>query len=242
MANVSRKRALIALLERGRQEEHRVWDQLSEAAREARGTPDAWEMKDVAAHVAEWKDRDASRLDSARDGLTPEETRDFDAANAGIFEAHREESWGEVMDFEARAFEHLISSVEAFTEDDLFDQTAFEWTNGRSLAWFAAFAGYQHPQSHLSDLLIRDGNLAGSEEAQIRIVDAMDAVDDSPRARGTNLYNLACFYALHGMPEKALENLSKSLRLRPDLMDWSKQDSDLDSLRELPAFRALTEA
>lgn len=239
MTNGSRKKALIALLERGRREERRVWDQLSQTSREARGTPEAWSMKDVAAHLAEWKDREASRLDSARDGLTPERTEGFDAANAEIFEIHRDKTWNEVMDLEARAFEHLVASVDALSEETLFDETAFEWTDGRSLAWIAAFTGYHHPQDHLSEVLFKHGDPAGAEAARIRVVEGMATVDNSARARGTYLYNLACFYALHGMPEKALENLSQSFALRPDLVDWSKHDSDLDSLRGLEAFQAL---
>jgi hypothetical protein len=242
MKDNSRKKALIALLERGRQEERRVWDQLSQEARGARGTADAWEMKDIAAHIAEWKERDASRLDCAREGLTPQASGDLDATNAGIFEAHRGKAWDEVMDLEARAFEHLVASVEAFSEDELFDESAFEWANGRSLAWFATFSGYHHPQDHLSDILFKRGDLAGAEAAQLSTIEAMESVDDSPRARGTNLYNLACFYALHGMPEKAVDSLSRSFALRPDLVEWSKQDSDLDSLREVPAFQSLLEA
>jgi hypothetical protein len=241
MTSGTRKSDLIALLERGRQEEHRTWEQYSEAAREARGTPDAWELKDLAAHLAEWKDRDASRLAVAREGLTPEETGDLDDTNAEIFEAHREESWDEVMDLEARAFERLVSTVDSFTEVELFDTNLFAWTKGRSLAWIAAFAGYHHPQDHLSDLLFKRGDVAEAEAARLRVVEAMDAVDNSPRSRGTNRYNLACFYALHGMSEKALESLSVAFTLRPDLVDWSKQDSDLDSLRELPGFQALME-
>jgi hypothetical protein len=242
MTDMSRKKALIALLERGRQEEHRVWDQLSEAAKEAPGTADAWEVKDIVAHIAEWKERDARRLDSAKRGLTPEDAREIDAANAEIFEAHRHKSWTEVMDFEARAFEHLVASVDAFTEDVLFDETAFPWANGRSLAWITVFAGYHHPHDHISLILFGRGDLAGAEATQLNAVKAMESVDDSPRARGTNLYNLACFYALHGMPEKAVQSLSDSFSLRPDLVDWSRQDTDLDSLRDLPDFQSLFRA
>ena len=53
------------------------------------------------------------------------------------------------------------------------------------------------------------------------------------------LYNLACFYATTGQPDKALPLLPEALRLRPDLVEWSKEDSDLDTLRDMPAFQAL---
>jgi hypothetical protein len=70
----------------------------------------------------------------------------------------------------------------------------------------------------------------------------MQSLDDSDSWRGTITYNLACFYALDDQPRPALEKLGQALKLNPGLVDWSKEDSDLDSLRELPDFQALYEA
>lgn len=38
---------------------------------------------------------------------------------------------------------------------------------------------------------------------------------------------------------RAIEELRKSLQLSPQLVEWSKQDTDLDSLRDDPAYQAL---
>lgn len=242
MAGDSRKKALIALLKRGRQEEHLIWGQFTAAEQAAHGTLDNWALKDLAAHISEWKDRDASRLDAARQDRAPEGGLDFDSANLEIFEAHRNKTWAEVMDLEKRAFEHLLASVEAHPESALLDTESVEWTGGRSLAWIAAFTGYYHPHAHVSEFLAKRGDYETAEAIQIRILEAMDSLDDSPRARGTNLYNLACFYALNGVPERALENLSKSFALWPELVEWSTQDADIDSLRGMPAYEALIQA
>lgn len=239
MSEEPRKTALIALLQRGRRDEHKVWEGLSDADKEAQGAPDRWAVKDIAAHISEWKDRDAARLEAAANGLTPDEPADFNAANSEIFGLHRNKSWGEVMRLESHAFESLVSAVEALSEDSLFDARSFEWTKGQTLAGIAANIGYQHPQEHLSEILSKRGNLDEAEAILVRMVEAMTSMDDSPKARGTLVYNLACFYALHGMPDRALENLSESFALRPDLLDWSKQDSDLDSLRSMATFQAL---
>jgi len=234
-----RKLALLALLERGRQEEHDVWDLFPEAEKAAAGTFEHWGLKDLVAHISEWKDRDASRLDSANQRVAPEEPADFDQANTGIFEAHRHKSWLQVVDFEARAFSHLVSSVKALSEEVLLDPQAYAWTEGRTPSWIAAFTGYSHPQDHLSRFLVERGDLETAETIQLRIVEAMGSIDESPRAKGASLYNLACFYALNGMADRAINNLSVSFPLRPDLVDWSKKDSDLDSLRGMAAFQAL---
>ena len=52
-------------------------------------------------------------------------------------------------------------------------------------------------------------------------------------------YNLACCYALAGQAEKAMDALREALRLAPDLTEWSKQDTDLVSLRERPDYQSL---
>lgn len=50
---------------------------------------------------------------------------------------------------------------------------------------------------------------------------------------------MVCFYATNGEPEKALHHLPEALRLRPTLVEVSKRDSDLESLRANPAFQAI---
>jgi hypothetical protein len=56
------------------------------------------------------------------------------------------------------------------------------------------------------------------------------------------IYNLACFFALIGEKEKALNNLKTAFIARPDLIEWSKNDNDLDALREDSDFKALFSA
>jgi hypothetical protein len=53
------------------------------------------------------------------------------------------------------------------------------------------------------------------------------------------LYNAACFEALAGRREAALEHLLAAVALEPDeVRRWAAGDSDLDSLRDDPAFPA----
>lgn len=242
MTDEPRKKSLIDLLERGRREEHSLWDTFTEPEKEAQGTWEHWAIKDNAAHISEWKDRDAARLEAAREGGVLESRPDLNKANAEIYELHREKSWAEIMALEERAFDHLMSSVEALSEEALFDRRVLDSTSGLTLAGIATDIGYQHPQEHLSSILSERGDTDGAESILARMIQAMASIDDSPRAHGTRVYNLACFYATHAMPDRALEHLAQSLQLRPDLADWSKQDSDMDSLRDLPAFQALVEA
>lgn len=58
---------------------------------------------------------------------------------------------------------------------------------------------------------------------------------------GAIIYNQVCFYAKNGWSEKAIHLLPEPLQLRPTLFEWSKHDTDLDSLRTYPAFQAIFE-
>jgi len=55
----------------------------------------------------------------------------------------------------------------------------------------------------------------------------------------TPLYNLACCEALGGRDEDAIAHLRTAFERRPSLRDYAKQDTDLDPLRDEPAFREL---
>jgi tetratricopeptide (TPR) repeat protein len=50
------------------------------------------------------------------------------------------------------------------------------------------------------------------------------------------LYNLACAEALLGEREAALEHLNIAVAMAPRFLEWSKTDSDFDSIRDDPRF------
>ncbi len=89
---------------------------------------------------------------------------------------------------------------------------------------------------HYADFYRRRGDLAkGTQVYQASVA----AVADWPEQYGIARYNLACFYALSGQTELALSELREALQLRPNLIEWSKQDPDLAALRAEPAYQAL---
>ncbi|HYX84785.1 MAG TPA: hypothetical protein VE777_07430 [Gaiellales bacterium] len=53
------------------------------------------------------------------------------------------------------------------------------------------------------------------------------------------LYNLACCEALAGRDEDAIAHLRVAFERRPSLRDLATEDTDLDPLRDEPAFREL---
>jgi tetratricopeptide (TPR) repeat protein len=56
------------------------------------------------------------------------------------------------------------------------------------------------------------------------------------------LYNLACCEALAGRKDDAIEHLREAISRREQLREFAKGDSDLDSIREEPAFKELVGA
>ena len=55
----------------------------------------------------------------------------------------------------------------------------------------------------------------------------------------TILYDLACYQALAGLGDEAIESLARSLELDPSLKELARGDSDFASVRERPEFAAL---
>jgi len=52
-------------------------------------------------------------------------------------------------------------------------------------------------------------------------------------------YNVACLFALEGESEKAIECLENAVKAGFAHRNWVEKDPDLDSLREIPRFKAL---
>jgi tetratricopeptide (TPR) repeat protein len=56
-----------------------------------------------------------------------------------------------------------------------------------------------------------------------------------------SLYNLACCESLAGLPADAIEHLRRAIELLPRAREFARGDSDFDSIRDEPAFRALVD-
>jgi hypothetical protein len=71
--------------------------------------------------------------------------------------------------------------------------------------------------------------------------DVIDRARESVEASeyAAPLYNLACCEALAGRKADAIGHLQIAFQRRPTLRDLAKQDTDLNPLREEPAFREL---
>ena len=153
-----------------------------------------------------------------------------------IFDTNRDRTQAEIVAEGDRAHADFVALIRSLPEDDLAQPGRFSDQEARSLAEQILGNGFEHPVFHYADVL-----------SAPRRFDQRHAAVCRPRGRGCRLagtiwqarYNLACFYALSGQIEPALSELREALRLRPDLIEWSKQDPDLAVLRAEPAYQAL---
>jgi tetratricopeptide (TPR) repeat protein len=84
----------------------------------------------------------------------------------------------------------------------------------------------------LAELVSKKGLVGRAVELDAKVVELLP---DDCLAR----YNLACSLARAGRPDEAIDSLSKAILLGYDDLAHVDVDPDLDSLRDLPEFRAL---
>ncbi len=239
MAEKSMKAQLLDLLHRARADEVTFVDSLAGADLDMQGTIDHWSAKDTVAHLTLWRTIAGERLGAVRRGETPPKYDNYLEVNDQGFESNRHRTWQEVLSDSQRAFQELVASVEGMSQEELTDPERYERREGEPLWSNIRSNGFDHPISHISQYYLDRGEKGRALAMQRDMVAAVSLLDPSPRARGTAVYNLGCFLALNGEHKEAIERVRESFALRPDLLEWSKQDSDLNSLRELPEFKAL---
>lgn len=100
--------------------------------------------------------------------------------------------------------------------------------------------------AELSSILDTTSSYAYAKAVKGERAEAVRIIDKLIKQESTNadnlkweLYNGACIHALTGNPTKALQYLEQSLIAGFDNFDHMYNDEDLDSLRQLPAFKAL---
>ena len=85
----------------------------------------------------------------------------------------------------------------------------------------------------------QSGPLIRSDPARAREILAQ-GLEAHPES-GALYYNLACLDAAGGDREGALANLRRAIELRAEVANWARDDTDLASLHEDPAFHTLVD-
>jgi tetratricopeptide (TPR) repeat protein len=230
------KTRLIQLLDLSRSFRQQLIADVDPAERTTHGTWENWSLKDELAHVIAWQLNSLARLAALIHAEPIPDFSETEKINRSIYDTNRDRTLADIVAEGDRAHAAFVQLIESLSEAELIQPAHLPEQEQRSLAGHILGNGYEHPVVHYADHYRRRGDLAKATwlyEANVA------AVADMPEWYGTARYNLACFYALSGQKEKALHELREALQLRPDLIDWSKQDTDLVSLRDDPAYQAL---
>ena len=239
MNSVSLKQQILELLPAALKAHHDFIDSLPAAERAAAGTPQEWAAKDLLTHCIFWQEILIERLDCARSGATPSNSDDIQALNEKNFEARRNRAWDEIIADLDTAFEKLADKTHALSEADLSEAGRFPWQGGGRALWRSICSWvYMHPCMHFTGVYIKRGDLASAKALQEALVSNISKLDNGSW-RGAAIYSMACAFALAGQPDDAISLLAESLKLDPSLTDLSTKDSDLVSLLEMPAYKAL---
>jgi len=191
-----------------------------------------WSPKDHLAHLSAWKGRQADRLAAARTGSELEEWQgEDDEINARLREERTAWSWDETVADAEAVHERLAAEIRAIDPDVLRDgERLVDGTYGN---------GVFHAQQHVSWL--QAAGIGIDEQRVITFAEDIERLvrrSSLPdRDRGTAIYNAACFQSMAGRDDRARPLLREAFALRPELLEWARQDGDLVSLHgELEAL------
>ena len=208
---------------------------VSEAEQQATGSFEQWSAKDLIAHNTAWKEDKMLRLA----GKALFDIEDEDAANAWIFALFQDKSWDEIIAYTQNVQKNIEPTVAGLEEEELEGYKPLGWGDETPVWRVIAGVTCLHPLVHLSENAVAQGDAGRALQLYRDALPVLQQIDDSPEWQGNLVYNFACQYALAGDSKNAILQLGEALRLRPDLAEWSQQDSDLASLRDDPAYQAL---
>lgn len=237
---------LLAVLE-GVQAEVDAWiASCPPAELHASGAFERWSAKDLLAHMTFWNARIVDRLQAEARGeaqtSATEFDKEFEEVNRHIFDTHRELGWDQILTYAHQTQTDLVAAVQTFSDEELIDPQRFPWLDGHPLWLRVADTCAEHVAIHVATYYKEHGDVQAAAGMQERSSSLLASLSHEPDWQGRLTYTLACFLALAGEKEKAIVRLAEALQLRPGLIEWSQQDSDLDSLRDAPAYQAIYQA
>lgn len=231
----TKRAALLTIIDQARALEQTLADFFDEEARGATGTVEVWAPKDHFVHLAVWQAYQARRLEAITTGNPPTQPADNDT----VFLEYRDEPWDTVWADAMRALDDNAAAIAQAAEEDLTDPNRFPWSNGRSFVSSAIGNIYLHPIEHLVQMHEERGDDTAAERVQQESVATMNRLFGKGEEYANAVYNLGCFYAKRGRAAEAVAQVREALAVNPKLTEWSKEDADLVSLHELPAYQAL---
>ena len=221
--------ALARTVETARRAEHDLFGTLDATARERPIRPDDWNPKDFQAHLTAWKGRQADRFAAVREGRElppPMADEEEGALNAQLRAARIDFDWDAIAREADEVTDRLIAEIlQADPEVLRASDRLVSGTFGN---------GVLHTLTHVRWLVEAgvplDAARVSAYAREVRGVVSSAAIPE--RVRAVGLYDVACYHALSGSPEEAKTLLRQAFAFDPELRDFSRTDSDLESIRD----------
>jgi hypothetical protein len=115
-----------------------------------------WSIKDIVAHLTEWRRRTVKRFQAALNhepDVTPpwpSELQEDDEINAWIYEANRDRPLADVLSDSREVIQQLVDAIDAFSDDELQDPQRFAWLEGEPLSGKFVFSHFH--EEHEPDM------------------------------------------------------------------------------------------
>ena len=234
---MSIKDQVLRILERSRKTELKFIATLTEEQKADPGTYENWTAKDNIAHANYWEDVRGARIVAFLAGEELQPLPQFERANAECYERFAYSSWDEVQAFADVAHKQVVEVVRRMDEEALSGPSTER--EERKLWDEIVGIAYSHKLNHYSQFYQDHGQQEEAGQLWSEWVELVSPLDEGPEWQGNVHYNAACSLTLAGDTEGALVELRKGLELRPSSKAWSRLDSDLESLHNLPEYKEL---
>lgn len=233
---MERKETLRAVVACGKRMGDELAGRLGESERAAAGTLERWAPKDVFGHVAEWLARDVRRLSIPDDPLPVYEGANIEVENRAIFERFASENWEEVIAFFHRTYDETQALIARLSAVQIDRTRAYADGSAREVWRTIAGHALMHAAPHFAVVYERRGEPELATAMEETAAAELLPLDNSPQWIGTLKYNLACHFAVNGRAKHAIELLRVALRHNSELVERSREDTDLDPIRSDPEF------
>ena len=236
MDNKELKKAFLDLIHAAQKDLDTMLNGLTDAQKKKRGELDDWSASDILNHLTFYNNHFIGQIEAAEKGERVQSADYYLILNDGIFIRNAEKDFETARAEEKESFEKALALFKGMDADTLADPEKYEFMEDNSPLKGALGTLGWHVSSHICDFYVQQGEL---DKAVIMQEAMAESYKQFPTWKDNAVYNLACFYSLQGMKEKALENLKVAFKDSSRLLEWSKQDADLDPMRDDPRFQAL---
>lgn len=226
---------LVNLMREAKLELDQLTANLTDNDRNAAGKSDHWATKDIIAHLGTWQSRQLDSIEKIeKEGKLPD-WGEIDQANLDIYLENANRTWSEVWEQLEHACQALLDRMEEV------DEEIFKTPIGKSSTYGQVLLGntFVHWLDHMIQWYLEHNDQENGERLLDLEMRGLLGYDSSPRTQGAAKYNQACFFAKTCQYEKAVSLLREAFQLRPNLMEWSREDSDLVTLHGYPDYEKL---